>query len=300
MSARLLRNDGNFRYFTGYIFSFRLTKADGGIAFYEAEIGPWLRYLTLRKNNRLFKDLTIAGQTDAIFQNYGYLPVWEWRVREDDPRMKMACQFDEHDHNYVHRRWEHLGLTYWYEHTAKGHKLILSDPLRDDQPIDGSTPEIRYQSEAGSQEADGIASWSPVQTVTSTHMALSRADFKDPGRTANTGGLADAQVDGWDGRIPKLEWYEYAGAYGYRNADDGQRLAQRRVNAIEANARHYEARGNCRAVMPGRWFRLTDHFGGMIGRTSRDDEYLIVSSRRRDRDLPDGNADLRGTGLGWQ
>lgn len=279
VSARLLRNDGNFRYFTGYIFSFRLTKADGGIAFYEAEIGPWLRYLTLRKNNRLFKDLTIAGQTDAIFQNYGYLPVWEWRVREDDPRMKMACQFDEHDHNYVHRRWEHLGLTYWYEHTAKGHKLILSDPLRDDQSIDGSTPEIRYQSEAGSQEADGIASWSPVQTVTSTHMALSRADFKDPGRTANTGGLADAQVDGWDGRIPKLEWYEYAGAYGYRNADDGQRLAQRRVNAIEANARHYEARGNCRSVMPGRWFRLTDHFGGMIGRTSRDDEYLIVSAR---------------------
>ena len=280
VSARLLRNDGGFRYFTGYIFSFRLTKTDGGIAFYEAEIGPWLRYLTLRKNNRLFRDLAISGQTQAIFQNYGYLPVWEWRVQEDDPRMKMACQFDEHDHNYVHRRWEHLGLTYWYEHTAKGHKLILSDPLRNDQQIDGSTPEIRYQSEAGSQEADGIVSWSPVQTITSTHMALSRADFKDPGRTANTGGLADAQIDGWDGRrIPKLEWYEYAGAYGYRNTDDGQRLAQRRVDAIEANGRQYEARGNCRFVMPGRWFRLTDHFGGMIGRTNRDDEYLIVSAR---------------------
>ncbi|NRO97046.1 type VI secretion system tip protein VgrG [Paraburkholderia sp. NMBU_R16] len=280
LSTRLLRNDGSFRYFNGFVFSFRLTKTDGGIAFYEAEVGPWLRYLTLRKNNRLFCDLTIRGQTEAIFQNYGYRAVWDWTVREDDPRMKMACQFEEHDHNYVHRRWEHLGLCYWYEHTAAAHKLIVSDPLRNEPAIDGSTPEIRYQSEAGSQEADGITSWSPVQTITSTHIALARADFKDPGRTAKSGGVTDAQVDGWENSgNPKLEWYEYAGAYGYRNTDDGQRWAQRRIDAFGANARQYEARGHCRFVMPGRWFRLTDHFGGMISRKSHEDEYLIVSAR---------------------
>lgn len=69
ISVQLLRNDSSFRYFNGYIFSFRLVRTDGGIAYYEAEVGPWLRYLTQRKNNRLFRDLSVGGQTAAIFQD---------------------------------------------------------------------------------------------------------------------------------------------------------------------------------------------------------------------------------------
>ncbi|CAN7262302.1 type VI secretion system Vgr family protein [Trinickia sp. LjRoot230] len=211
--------------------------------------------------------------------DYGALPVWDWKVYEPDPSMTMACQFDEHDHNYVHRRWEHLGLCYWYEHTASAHKLIVSDPVRTEPAIDGSSPAIPYQTEAGSQEADGIASWSPIQHVTSTHAAQSRADFKDPTLTAKSGGLADSRIDGWAGSgMPKLEWYEYAGAYGHRNTDDGQKVTGRRVDAIGAIARQWEASGNNRFVMPGRWFRLTDHFGGSISQNSHDDEYLIVSA----------------------
>ncbi|RDU94525.1 type VI secretion system Vgr family protein, partial [Trinickia dinghuensis] len=277
ISVQLLRNDGSFRYFNGYVFAFRLVKTDGGIAFYEADIGPWMRYLTLRKNNRLFLDQAIRGQTATIFGDYGTLPVWEWKVYEQDLQMTMACQFDEHDHNYVHRRWEHLGLTYWYEHTATEHKLIVSDPVRTEPAIDGSSAKIPYQSEAGSQEADGIASWSPVEQITSTHVAQSRTDFKEPELNARTGGLADARTDAWQGSGgQKLEWYEYSGAYGHRNTDDGSQQTSRRIEAIESIARQYEASGNNRFVMPGRWFQLTDHFGYSLSNNHYDDQYLIT------------------------
>lgn len=277
IAVQLLRSDGSFRYFNGYIFSYRFVRTDGDIAFYEAEIGPWLRYLTLRKNNRLFLDLAIRGQTATIFDDYSTLPVWDWKVREADPPMTMACQFDEHDHNYVHRRWEHRGLCYWYEHTSTEHKLIVSDPVRTEPAIDGSSPEIAYRREVGSQEADGIASWSPIQQTTSTHIAESRADFKAPTLNARTGGLADSRTDDWKSSgKQKLEWYEYAGAYGHRDTDDGQQLTGRRVEAIEAIARQYEATGNNRFVMPGRWFQLTDHFGHSISGNQYDDQYLIV------------------------
>lgn len=277
ITVQLLRNDGSFRYFNGYIFSFRFVRTDGDIAFYEAEIGPWLRYLTLRKNNRLFLDLTIRGQTATIFGDYSTLPVWDWKVREADPPMTMACQFDEHDHNYIHRRWEHRGYCYWYEHTATEHKLIVSDPVRTEPAIDGSSPEIAYRREVGSQEADGIASWSPIQQTTSTHIAESRADFKAPTLNARTGGLADSRTDEWkNSGKQKLEWYEYVGAYGHRDTDDGQQLTGRRVEAVEAIARQYEATGNNRFVMPGRWFQLTDHFGRSVSDNRYDDQYLIT------------------------
>jgi Rhs element Vgr protein len=280
ISVQLLRDDGSFRYFNGYVFSFRLVGTDGGIAFYEADVGPWLKYLTLRKNNRLFLDESIRGQTATIFEDYGTLPVWEWKVYEEDPPLSMACQFDEHDHNYLHRRWEHLGLTYWYEHTAMEHKLIVSDPVRTEPAIDGSSPEIPYQSEAGSREADGIASWSLMQQITSTHIAESRADFKHPNQNARLCGLADARTDAWKANGgQRLEWYEYVGAYGHRDMDDGLQQTSRRIEAIEAIARQYEATGNNRFVMPGRWFQLTDHFGHALSDNRYDDEYLITFAR---------------------
>jgi type VI secretion system VgrG family protein len=277
ISVQLLRDDGSFRYFNGYIFSFRLAKTDGGIAFYEAEMGPWLRYLTLRKNSRLFLDQAIQGQTAAIFSDYGALAVWDWKVREKDPAMPMACQFDEHDHNYVHRRWEHRGLCYWFEHTQKEHKLIVSDPKRNEPVIDGPGPEIPFQDQAGSKEADGIKSWSLIHQSTSTHIAESRTDFKHFTLNARSGGFVDSRTDAWkDSGKQKLELYRYAGSFGHQNTEDGQKLTDVQVEAIEAIARQWEATGNNRYVMPGRWFQLTDHFGYPIGRDKYDDEYLIT------------------------
>ena len=193
--------------------------------------------------------------------------------------MTMACQFDEHDHNYVHRRLEHQGLCYWYEHTDREHKLIVSDPVRTEPAIDGSSPEIPFQDKAGSQEADGIAQWSLIEHVTPTHIAQARSNFKDSTLNARTGGLADARTDA--SKTPgtqKLEWYEYVGAYGHRNTEHGQQQTARRIDAIEATARQWEASGNSRFVMPGRWFRLTDHFGRSVSGNRHDDEYLIVSA----------------------
>ncbi|WP_260434398.1 contractile injection system protein, VgrG/Pvc8 family [Burkholderia sp. Bp9090] len=112
------------------MFAFRHIRTDGGWVFYEAHVGPWLRYLKYSQHNRLFLDQNLHDQTATIFQDYGALPEWDWQVGEDDPRMTMACQFDEDDHNYVHRRWEHAGYLYWYEHTATSHKLTVSDPTR--------------------------------------------------------------------------------------------------------------------------------------------------------------------------
>ena len=279
ITVKLLRNDGSYRHFNGHIFSFRLVRTDGGIVFYEAEMGPWTRYLTLRKNNRLFLDQSIRGQTATIFSDYGTLAVWQWKVRQKDPEMTMACQFGEHDHNYVHRRWEHMGLCYWYEHTATEHKLIISDPARQEPAIDGESPKMPYQDKAGSQEADGVRTWSFIQQVTSTHIGESTTDFKAmPHMNARTGGFVDARTDAWasDRSQQKLEWYDYAGQYAHRDWEEGEWQTSRRIEAIEAIARQWEATGNNRFVMPGRWFQLTDHFGHSISVSYFDDEYLIT------------------------
>jgi len=279
LCVELVRPDGTLRYFTGIVFEFRLVRTDGNLAFYEARLGPWLKYLRLRANNRLFHRQTLRAQTEAIFGDYGVLPRWEWLVRGDDAPHTMAVQGGgaggETDHNYLHRRWEAAGYSYWYEHSAEGHTLHACDDSTLAKAVDGSVPEIRFQNEGGAQEEDGIGQWSAVRELVSAQAAVSAFDFKNA-RPQH----ASMPSNNQQGDVPHLEVHEYGGARHFKTSLEGEGVARRRIGEIEAKAKRFEAQGNNRFVLPGRWFRLTDHFGRTQGESS-ESEFLVLSVEHR-------------------
>ncbi len=240
LCIELVRTDGSLRNFTGYVSSFRRKKSDGNITFYEAELGPWLQYLSLRKDNYLFHGKTVREQTDSIFTDYSTCPDWDWRVAGEDPTMTDACQFDETDFNYLSRRWESAGWLYWYEHTAAGHQLIVSDDSTATAPIDGGG-EIRFQRHGGSTEEDAIDHWSPLRILAPASVALSGFDFKNP-----TPIDISVPTLARQGNVPSIESYGYAGAYGFKTARDVDLLGQRRMEEFEGSSKYYEAKGNNR------------------------------------------------------
>jgi type VI secretion system secreted protein VgrG len=279
LCVELVRHDGSLRYFSGYCFGFRLKKADGGIAFYEARLGPWFKYLSLRTNNYLFHNKSLHEQTKLIFGEYGGLPDWNWVVAGDDPQMTDACQFDESDHNYLSRRWEAAGLLYSYEHSVAGHKLVLTDSSIDAAPIDGGA-EIPFQRHGGSKEEDGIGEWSPTRRLVPAKVTLSRFDFKNPVQSSRN--TITVPTRNKQGAVSDIESYEYAGAYGFKNSQDGNQLAGLRMEEIEAGAKHFDGAGNNRFVMPGRSFRLTGHFDDNASADSQgadQNEFLILYVR---------------------
>lgn len=275
LSVELVQKGGTLRYFSGYCFSFRLKKAEN-IAFYEAKLAPWLRYLTLRKDSYLFHDANLREQTGSIFGDYGALPVWDFKVYGDDVAMTDACQFNETDSNYLHRRWEAAGIHYFYEHNEKGHKLILGDSSIRAVPIDGD-PEIRFHLHGGAEEEDAISEWSPVRFIEPASVRLRAFDFKNP-RPQEIGLPTLSQQGG----VFNVESYEYTGAFGFRNDAAGDRLVRLRLEEMEAAGKHFEACGNNSRVVPGRWFKLVDRFGKYPfgkGQTKSINEFLILEVR---------------------
>ncbi len=148
LSVELVRGDGSLRHFTGYVFSFKRKKSDDNTTFYEARLGPWFKYLSLRRDNYLFHGKTLRDQADSIFADYGAYPSWDWRVAGEDLPMPDAYQLDETDFNYLSRRWEAAGYLYWYEHSAEGQKLVVSDDSTAAVPIDGGGA-VRFQRHGG-------------------------------------------------------------------------------------------------------------------------------------------------------
>ena len=262
----LVQADGRLRPFTGYVTSFKLVKTDGGVAFYEAVLKPWLAYARLRRNNRLFHVQSLREQADTIFDDYGALPAWEWKVGGDQPQLTMATQWDETDHNYLCRRWEAAGYSYWYEHSGDGHTLTVCDDTRAAEPIGGPSPGIRFHGAGGAVDEDAIGEWSPLRQWASGQAAVSGFDFKSP-RPIH----ADTVTIAEQGDIPQLEVHSYEGHYGFKHQSGAYQLTRLRMEEIEARGKLYEAQGNNRHVAPGKWFRLLGHFS-----ESENSEFLIL------------------------
>ena len=224
----LRRVDGSIRYFNGHVFDFRFVKNDAGFAFYEMVLRPWLAFLQYRRDNYLFHGKTVEQQTDSIFRDYE-MRDWHLGSRGIDEPMTEACQWDESDYNYQHRRWEARGWHYRYEHRADGHTLMLSGDSRTSPPIDGDG-EIEWQGSSGIRGL-GLSAWSQARTVASTHYTASSFDFKNPRPQT-----FDQPTLNKQGRMPRLEVYEYAGAYAFERGVTGKDLTRRRIEAIEAQA----------------------------------------------------------------
>ncbi|MBQ5949684.1 type VI secretion system tip protein VgrG [Massilia sp. ST3] len=262
----LVQVDGSLRPFTGYVASFKLVKTDGGVAFYEGVLKPWLAYTRLRRNNRLFHAQNLREQAETIFAGYGGLPIWEWEIAGEQPQLTMATQWDETDHNYLCRRWEAAGYSYWYEHSGEGHTLRVCDDTRTAAPIDEASPGIRFHGAGGAAEENAINHWSPLRRWASGQAAVSGFDFKNP-RPVH----AEIVTINQQGDIPQLEVHSYEGHYGFKDQPGADQLARLRMEEIEARGKLYQAQGNNRQVAAGRWFKLLDHFS-----ESEDCEFLIL------------------------
>ena len=271
--VELLRADGSNRYFNGYCHEFALQKIENGLAVYQMVLKPWLRFFDLRKDFHIFHEQNIEQQTKEMFLEMG-ITVADMRILEPDPVQTFSVQYNETDYNYLHRRWEEMGWLYYYEHSLKGHKLILSSTSAACEPIDGN-PEIAWHHDGGANKTDKIARFSPVRQIISGKVALSNYDFKSPTpqRLSETSDMNQGDA------FYKAEVYEYEGLYGYKNEGDGRNIARRRMEQIEAQGKLFNAEGDHRGVQPGRWFRLTkDYVGQMLDGGAAANEFLVISA----------------------
>ena len=261
VTISLVRENGSLRYMNGYVGTFRFIRTDGGFAYYQMVLTPWLAFAKLRMDNVSFHNRSAIELTETTFAHYRQHD-WKTRLGLDYNDKKLTCanQHNESDYNHLHRRWEDAGLYYSYEHRADGHTLVLSDNSTQAEAIDAAhfadgSDVMQFRAQAGSEEADGIHGWQAVRELGSGKMTLASFNYKSP-RPQVVNGLSLNQ----QGDVDDYELYENSGSYGYPNVRDGELLAQRRMEERDQRTQYFEASGNDRAAQPGRTFKLGGHF----------------------------------------
>ena len=249
-----LATDGA-RYIHGYISRFSLQKSDGGLAHYSATLSPWLWMLSRRHDSRIFQEQTIEDIIRTVFAHYQALSSFEFRLDQPLKSHSYITQYRESDLNFVLRLLEGDGLFFYFDHTKEGHHLIISDHSRTLAPL-AEQPQIRYHSASVTETADSITQWSSNRTLQSGRMAIQTFDYKQP-RNPLSVTMPSLNVQG---DVPPYEIYDFPGHYSHGMPVDGEALVRHRLEAMEVRAKTFDGTSNCRAMLPGYTFELTQHF----------------------------------------
>ena len=121
VSAGVQRIDGSFRWFNGHVSVFRQIHRPGRLAYYEAEIVPWLWFLTLTSDCYIHQDLTVPKIIEWIFQAYDFADFDMSKLTGSHEELKYCCQYRETAFEFVSRLMESEGIYYFRseEHTSE-------------------------------------------------------------------------------------------------------------------------------------------------------------------------------------
>lgn len=111
----------------------------GGMSAYRLRVVPRLFRLTLVETQEVYLGLTVPQIIERKLEMHNLLPGdYELRLLRDYPARDFVVQYRETDLAFVSRLAEHLGISYFFEHGARGDKLVFTDHPGGFQPIEGA------------------------------------------------------------------------------------------------------------------------------------------------------------------
>ena len=252
--------DDELRYVHGIVSRFAQVGIRDELACYRAEVVPWLWFLNLSRESRIYQELTVPDILEQVFKRLEYSD-FEFRLKRSYSPRLFCVQYRETHFAFVSRLLEEEGICYFFEHTSEKHVLVITDDSSSSVAVPG--PETIRFSPEGHTDQYVVSELECEQRVHSGRMTLWEYDYLKP--TTSLSAMQGKEHE---------EVYDYPG--GYREHDDGDRLARLLLEAEEAQRQVVRGVSDASGLMPGCHFKLDEHF-----QKSTNGKYLITQVQHR-------------------
>lgn len=252
-----IRYKGLVRKFSGITVRFEVVGASfRGHFLHLLEIAPPAWLLTLNRRHKIYADKASHEIIASVLSDGGMT----FSVKSVGATREYWVQYAESDFNFVSRLLEEEGLFYRFDHSAESCKLIVGDGSADYATADPPNVDAFLD----------IDSWQTRYHIGPSKFQHVAWDFKAVSVMDGTAqGLTSVQPPGLSPRSV----YEYPGRH--ETVDEGDKLAQARMEAEEAQLVWIPAASdNCRAE-PGSKFQIKDRSIDMPD-GSTEDSYVMV------------------------
>ncbi|MBU2570218.1 MAG: type VI secretion system tip protein VgrG [Gammaproteobacteria bacterium] len=253
MTVKLDLPNGGTRFFNGEIVQFKHIGLRSRFSCYRATLRPWLWYLTLNADCRIFQDKSVIEVIKAVLDNYAFADVL-YKLDGDYKTLDYCVQYRESDFDFISRLMEHDGIFYYFEHQDDKHKLVITDSNKSFETQSGYQS-IPYFSEGNvaNRERDHIHEWFQENQVTAGKFELNDFDFESPGsdltiKKHNPGGYSQSEQ----------EVYDFPGKFSSTTVDS--KLVDKRLEERQNAYSIKRGQGNALGLIPGMKFTLSDFY----------------------------------------
>ena len=148
VTVNMALSDGSTRYFNGFVSQFAQTGQDSQFTYYQAEMVPWLWFLSQTSDCRIFQNKPVPEIVTQIFQEFGFRD-FRSALQGTYERLDVAMQYRETEFDFISRLMEQAGIFYFFEHERGKHILVIADQPAA-HPVLPVTPVVSYQPGRGS------------------------------------------------------------------------------------------------------------------------------------------------------
>ena len=252
ITVTIAATEGITRYINSAVVAFKHTGMANRFYRYRATLRPWLWYLTLNANCRIFQEKSVPDIIKAVFADYPFADV-EYHLETYDP-LTYCVQYRESDFNFVSRLMEHEGIFYYFKHQDGKHTLVITDSGSHYQQIAGYDTIPYFPPEnSANRERDHIFEWLSRDQICTGKYELNDFNFESPSSdltaiATKIGSYSHAE----------MEVYDFPG--NYSQANNGTKLSDKRIEELHSQEYLIQGSGNALALQPGLEFTLNNFY----------------------------------------
>ncbi|MEL6882980.1 MAG: type VI secretion system tip protein TssI/VgrG [Pseudomonadota bacterium] len=241
-----LDNGDGPRFFDGIVTEAQWRGMEENGNRYNLVLRPWLHLANMRRNNRIFHELTVEDILTELLSAYAHLgnPHVELKLTDSYPKLEYTVQYNESDAVFAQRMMERFGITWHWKHDNKSHTLVLTDKVVSHDDVPGG--ERAYYSVEGYQmhPEEHFYELRRTARVTTGAVRLTEYNFKTPHAAQEVAQLGAAEHD--NGQIESFDW---PGDYLEQGVGEG--VVQRRVDEETGQAPRVVAKGDVSSLGTG-------------------------------------------------
>ncbi|KPF66646.1 hypothetical protein IP84_15520 [beta proteobacterium AAP99] len=275
-SVRIRHNlhDETVRFIDGIAAQARVLDQVGRYTRYEIELRPWLWFLSLTTDCRIFQDQTVPEILQTVFADHA-VSRFEVKLTHSYVKRPYTVQYRQSDLDFVNWLCELEGITLHWRHDAQGHTLILTDSIAKHTDCVGYEA-VPFNAQVGRRRDDeqSMLDWQPTRSVASQQAVLTDYSFLSPKAPRSESRTQP-------GNLPQALGASVgevftAGQFHKESRDESESAHQAEVllDSLAAPTQRYTGRSTARGLYAGATFTLQRHT-----RPAHNQSYLIVAHR---------------------
>ena len=283
------RDRRDIRWWNGYTAKARLLPEEENVYYYQAEVVPWLWFLTKTSDCVVNQDISVVELIKRTFVKYGFQEGKDFDTKKLEGKYtnwEYCTQYRESAFHFVSRLMEAEGIFYYFKHQKGQHTMILGDRPSAFQPSKHQeTAKMRHATGGGADRPyDMVSRWEYHSAFRSGKYTHWDYNFTKPDSPLRAETPAKRKKEG----AAKWEIYDYPGEY--EENKDGDDWATLRMEEEEVENEYGIGESDVRALSAGVKFNLDDH-----DRRDQNGAYVVTEIRHR---ANEGSQFLGQTGSG--